>query len=254
MVIAVIIGNAGIEIGGCQGNSIAFIERLSSETGRTALEYAVLIKDILDIHGVSPSEITGGIVASVVPLITERLIEGMTKLADCRIITVGPGVKTGLSIVIDNPAQLGADLAAGAVAAIENYGYPAIIFSMGTAISASVIDKNRNFIGGIIMPGVYTSLNALSGSASLLQSVALEVPKSVIGKNTVDCMKSGLVFGAAAGIDGIIDRVQKELGYSLKAVAAGENASMIVPLCSHDISVDQGLLIKGLIMIYNKNT
>ncbi len=139
------------------------------------------------------------------------------------------------------------------MAAIEGYGYPVVFFDMGTAITASVIDKNRNFAGGIIMPGISTSLDALAGNASLLHSIALGKPKSLIGKNTADCMKSGLVYGTAAEIDGIIERLENELGYKLKAVASGENASMIIPLCRQDITVDENLLIRGLMLIYKKN-
>lgn len=253
MILAVDIGNTDIKAGCCKGDEILFVEKISSGIRRTSIEYVVLLREILEIHNIKPSDITGVITASVVPAITENVNAALKKVTGCEALTVGPGVKTGLSIVIDNPAQLGADLAAGAVAAIEEYGYPIVFFDMGTAITASVIDKNRNFAGGIIMPGISTSLDALAGSASLLQSIALGKPKSLIGKNTADCMKSGLVYGTAAEIDGIIERLEDELGYKLKAVASGENASMIIPLCRQSITVDENLFIRGLMLIYKKN-
>ncbi|MGN0621887.1 MAG: type III pantothenate kinase [Porcipelethomonas sp.] len=253
MILAVDVGNTNIEIGCCLDDKIIFVERISTDIRRTPLEYAVLLKEILNLHGICPDEIDGAIAASVVPSVTDNICEAVKKATGCNAVTVGPGVRTGLSIVIDNPAQLGADLAAGAVAATEYYGYPIVIFDMGTAVTASVIDEKRNFIGGIIMPGIGTSLGALAVNASQLQSVALEMPRSLIGKNTVDCMKSGLIFGTAAEIDGIIDRIEEEMGYGLKAVATGENARMIISQCRHKITVDDKLLIKGLALIYKKN-
>jgi type III pantothenate kinase len=166
---------------------------------------------------------------------------------------VGPGVKTGLNIHMDNPRQVGSDLIVDAVAGIAEYGAPLVIIDMGTATTLSVVDDKRSYIGGQILPGLRLSMEALSSGAAQLYNVGLEAPKQVIGKNTSDCMRSGLIIGNAACIDGMIDRIEEELGYPLPAIATGGLAKVVIPLCRHEIVIDDTLLLKGLKIIYDKN-
>jgi type III pantothenate kinase len=166
---------------------------------------------------------------------------------------VGPGIKTGISIVIDNPAQLGSDLITGAVASVAEYSVPQIIIDMGTATTISVINKDKQYLGGAIMPGLRVSHDALITRTSQLPKIAFEKPKKIIGSNTIDCIKSGMLYGNAGAIDGLIDRFCEELGEKCTVIATGGLAKTVVPLCKNDIIVDEDLLLKGLMLIYEKN-
>ena len=188
MVLAVDIGNTNIVMGCFESDRILFVERLSTNQQSTALEYAIMLKNILEIHSIDMSDFRGGIISSVVPSVTLTMKEAMERLIKKRIMVVGPGIKTGLKINLDNPAQLGSDRVADAVAAINLYPVPIIMIDMGTATTISVIDKEKNFVGGMIIPGLRTSLDSLSGKASQLPFISLVPPKKVIGTNTIDCM------------------------------------------------------------------
>ena len=166
---------------------------------------------------------------------------------------VGSGLKTGLNILIDNPAQLGSDLVVDAVAAIAAYPKPIMIFDMGTATTLSVIDSKGNYLGGMIIPGISLALEALSSRTSQLPRIRLDTPKKLIGSNTIDCMKSGTIYGNASMLDGIIDRVEKELGESPTVVATGGLSRSIVPYCERKIICDDNLMLKGLFILYQKN-
>ena len=166
---------------------------------------------------------------------------------------VGAGVKTGLNIGIDDPSQMGADLVAGAVAALDMREPPVIVIDMGTATTISVIGPNARLLGGAIMPGAAVSLEALSGTASLLPRVSLEAPRRCIGSGTIECMKSGAVFGAASAIDGMIDRMEAELGGKAAVVATGGLAQHIIPYCRHEIEIDDYMLLRGLSLIWQRN-
>lgn len=253
MILAIDIGNTNIVIGCFDGEDIKFTERLWTNHKSTELEYAILFKNVLEIHSIVPENISGGIISSVVPSLTNVIKAAMLKLSDAEIMSVGPGVKTGLNILTDNPAQLGSDLVVDAVAGINEYDLPLAIFDMGTATTISVIDKNKNYLGSVIMPGLEVSLNSLVGGTSQLPKISLEAPKSVIGKNTVDCMKSGAIYATAASIDGMLDRIEDELGEKLTAVATGGLAGTVVPFCRRNVILDNDLLLKGLMIIYNKN-
>lgn len=253
MILAIDIGNTNIVIGCFKGDSIKFTERLSTNHKSTELEYAILFKNVLEIYSIKPNKINGGIISSVVPSITNVIKNAMEKLTKNRILVVGPGIKTGLSILTDNPIQLGSDLVVDAVACIKEYSLPAAIFDMGTATTISIVDKNKNYLGTIIMPGVEVSLNSLVGGTSQLPKISLEPPKHIIGKNTIESMKSGIIYSTAASIDGMIERLEDEMGEKLTVVATGGLAETIVPLCKRDIILDDELLLKGLAVIYNKN-
>ena len=253
MNLVVDIGNTNIVAGCVEGKEILFRERLSTAHRATKLEYSVLFKTAFDMYGVDYKAIDGAIISSVVPSVTNTVKEAIEKLCSISVMVVGPGVKTGISIVIDNPAQLGSDLVVDAVASVEEYSVPQIIIDMGTATTISVIDKNKQFLGGAILPGVAVSHDALIGRTSQLPKVAFERPKKLIGSNTIDSIKSGILYGNAGAIEGIVERYEEELGEKCTVVATGGLAKVIVPLCKRDIIVDEDLLLKGLMLIYEKN-
>lgn len=253
MILAIDIGNTNIVIGGVDDNKIHFVSRLSTDRTKTEDEYAVMFKSILEIHGINLNEFDGVAISSVVPPLTNIMKRSVKILTGLTPLVVGPGVKTGFNIKIDNPAQLGSDLVVGAVAAIALYTKPLIIFDMGTATTICAIDKNSNYLGGIIYPGVKVSLDSLTQRTSQLPAISLEAPAKTIGKNTIDCMKSGVIYGNASMADGMIDRIEAELGEKATVVATGGLSQMILPHCRHKIIFDNDLLIKGLKIIYDKN-
>ena len=253
MILAIDIGNTNIVIGCVDEKKTYFIERLATVKTKTELEYAIDIKVVLELYGISREDIKGGIICSVVPQITSIVRLAAEKVLRRQILVVGPGIKTGLNILMDNPAQLGSDLVADAVAGINEYPLPLIILDMGTATTICVIDEKKNYIGGMILPGVMVSLNSLTAHAAQLQGISLEPPRQMIGKNTIDCMKSGIINGNASVVDGMIDRIEEEIGKKATAVATGGLAKAIVPYCRRKVILDDNLLLKGLLIIYNKN-
>ncbi len=253
MILTVDIGNTNIVVGGIEGDKTFFIERLSTIRTKTELEYAIDFKLLMDIHKVKPSDIEGGIISSVVPQITQIVRIAAEKILNKEVLVLQAGTKTGLNIKIDNPAQLGADLVADAVAGIHYYPVPQVIIDMGTATTLSVIDDKKQYIGGVIMPGPVISLDALTSRASQLSGISLEAPEHVVGRNTIECMKSGIVYSNAAALEGIISRIEDEIGSKVTIVATGGLSKRIVPYCKRDIILDEELLLKGLYIIYMKN-
>lgn len=254
MLLALDAGNTNIVIGCCDGDKIIFTERIATNQSATELEYAMVFKNITEIYGVDISSVNAAVVSSVVPNITNILRDAIKMLFKCDPIIIGPGIKTGLKIVYNNPAQLGADLVVDAVAGIKEYGAPLIIIDMGTATTISAIGTDGSYLGTVIMPGTLVSLNSLVGGTSQLPKIPLEKPKSVIGTNTVECMKSGIMHGTAASIDGMIDKIRAEMGTDARVIATGGLARSIIPLCEKEITVDDELLLKGLMEIYRKNS
>lgn len=254
MIFAVDIGNTNIVIGGIDGEKTYFVERLSTDRNKMELEYAIYFKTVLEIYQISPADISGGIISSVVPPLSGLIKSAMEKLIKAPVHIIGPGVKTGLNILIDNPGQLGSDLVVDAVAVIQDYPLPAVIIDLGTATTMSVIDQNSNYLGTVIIPGVKVSMESLTSRTSQLPAISLDKPKRVIGTNTIDSMKSGAVFGNAAMIDGMIDRIQDEIKMPLKTiVATGGLAKYIIPHCRYQITYEDDLLLRGLYLIYEKN-
>ena len=242
MILALDIGNTNIVIGCIDREQTYFIERLSTVRTKTELEYAVDIKTVLDLYRIKRFDIEGAIISSVVPQITNIVKLAAEKVLgeEAKVMVLGPGVKTGLNIKMDNPGQLGADLVADAVAGIAEYPTPLIIIDMGTATTASVVDAKKQYIGGMILPGVRVSLDALTQRASQLSGIGIEEPKHVIYSN-------------AGALDGIIARIEEELGEKTTVIATGGLAKKIVPFCKRDIILDEDLLLKGLLVIYEKN-
>ncbi len=253
MLIAVDIGNTNIVIGGFSGDEISFVARIATNSHKTEDEYATKIKSILALHEVDKASVKGAIISSVVPPLNSVMKNALRLVYAVEPIMVGPGVKTGINIRCDNPASVGADLICGCVAAHHIYGSPSLVIDMGTATKMMVMDPGGAFIGASIIPGVNIALKALSGGTAQLPQISLEAPKSVIGKNTIDCMRSGVVFGNASMTDAMIDRFNEEMGENLKVIATGGLASTIICHCKHDIILDENLVLKGLKIIYEKN-
>ncbi|MDE5883484.1 MAG: type III pantothenate kinase [Oscillospiraceae bacterium] len=253
MLLAIDVGNTNIVLGCFDKDTILFRERLSTNQQATDLEYISGIKMALDMHGIEKDLIQDAIISSVVPSVTATLREAVSKYIHKRVMVVNPGIRTGLSILIDNPAQLGSDLVVDAVASLQEYPAPMIIIDMGTATTLSVINEKKQYIGGVITTGMAVSVDALVSRTSQLPKISFEPPKKVIGTNTIDCMKSGILYGTASMLDGMITRIEQELGHSCTVIATGGLSRMIVPLCTHEMILDDDLLLKGLYAIYQKN-
>lgn len=253
MILAIDIGNTNIVIGGIDSKKTYFIERITTTLGKTNLEYAITLKSILEIYHINAEEIEGAIISSVVPPLNRTLINAVKKITGITAKLVGSGMKTGLNILMDNPKAVGSDMIVNSIAAITEHEPPIIIIDMGTATTLSVIDKNGRYIGGSILPGLRVSLDSMSANTAQLPRISLDTPKKVIGKNTVDCMRSGVIFGNAAMIDGMLTRIEEELGQKASIIATGGIAKVILPLCSHEILYDGTLLLKGLLALYEKN-
>ena len=253
MLICIDIGNSNITIGTFRGEDLQFTARLATDTRRTSDQYAIEISDIISLYNVDLNSITEAAISSVVPTVGSAIEKAIKRLFNITPIVLGPGIKTGLNIKIDNPAQLGADLAAGAVGSLAKYPTPTIIIDMGTASTISVLGKNGEFLGGVIAAGVKLTLDALTSRTAQLPSVSIEAPKKVIGTNTADSMRSGLIIGQSAMIDGLITRIERELGETATVVATGGLAPDVVRESDHEILIDDNLLLDGLRIIHNKN-
>ena len=254
MLLAIDIGNSNVVIG-ClnKDNKTQCLLRMVTDLKKTEDEYAAGMQTILTHNGIDCRRFEGAIICSVVPPLTEIFRLAVERVVGLRAMVVGPGTKTGLNILIDDPATLGSDLVAAAVAAVDEYPQPVIIIDMGTATTITVVDSGNRFLGGAIVPGVALSMNALSAGTSLLHKVPIEAPKKCIAGTTTACMQSGAVYGTAAMLDGMIDRFRQELGKEAAVVATGGLASRIVPLCRNPIACDEHLLLKGMYILYKKN-
>ena len=253
MILTVDIGNSNIVLGGVREEKILFEARLRTDATKTSDEYCIDVKTILDVYGFRTADVEGAIIASVVPQVLNSMQTAIKKLTGKTALVVGPGLKTGLNIQIENPAQTGADLVVGAVAALQSHKAPLILVDMGPATTISVLDKTGAFIGGCISPGVKISMDALTARTALLPGLQLDQPKKAIGRNTIDCMRSGLMLGAACMIDGMIERMEEELGYKTTVIATGGIAKFVIPMCRRAIIYDKDLISKGLAALYREN-
>lgn len=253
MILAVDIGNSNIVLGGMEGQTIVFEARIRTDATKTSDEYCVDLKNILDIYGVKAADLEGAIVASVVPQVLNSIKTAIKKLTGKTALVVGPGLKTGLNIKVENPSQTGADLVVGAVAALREHKPPMIVIDMGTATTMIVIDETGAFIGGAISPGVKISMDALTDRTALLPGLQLDQPRKAIGRNTIDCMRSGIMLGTACMIDGMVERMEAELGRKATVVATGGIAKFVLPMCRTRILYDKDLLLRGLAILYAEN-
>ena len=254
MILAVDVGNSNIVIGCMEGQKIIFEARIRTDATKTSDEYCVDLKNILDIYSVKREDVEGAILASVVPQVLNSVRTAIKKLTGKNCLVVGPGLKTGLNIKIENPSQTGADLVVGAVAALREHKPPMIVIDMGTATTMMVLDETGAFIGGSISPGVKISMDALTDRTALLPGLQLDQPKRAIGRNTIDCMRSGIMLANACMIDGMIERMEEELGCSTTVVVTGGIAKFILPMCRKSVIYDKDLLLKGLAILYAENS
>jgi len=253
MLLAIDIGNTNIVIGMMKSMEEYTVLRIASSLNKTADEYAFELKGLLDMEHIPVGDFHGAIVSSVVPQLRTAMQAAVKRVLGKDALVVGPGIKTGLNIQTDDPSQTGSDLVVAAVAVAKEYPLPAAIVDMGTATTITVLNEKGAFVGGCICPGMQLSLNALAAGTALLPDVSLEAPRRVIGRNTIDCMQSGLMFGAAAMLDGLLERMEQEYGCELHTVITGGLAKLVQPLCKKRMTYDDNLLLKGLWLIYQLN-
>ena len=253
MILALDSGNTNVVLGGIEDGEILFTERMATDSGKTELDYAISLKMVLELREIKVSEITGAIIGSVVPPVTSLMREAIRKVTGQEALVVNVDMNIGLEVLMDNPSSVGTDLIVGAVAGINRYPVPLIPIDMGTATTICVVNENKQYIGGMILPGVAVSHDALASRTAQLPKVAFELPKHTIGTNSVDCLKSGLLYGNAGALDGLIDRINAELNTPCTVVATGGLSSVIAPLCRNKIILDDDLLLKGLSILFEKN-
>ena len=253
MILAVDIGNSNIVLGGMEDMDIVFEARIRTDATKTSDEYCIDLKNILDIYDIRREQIEGAIIASVVPQVLNSIKTAVKKLTGKNALVVGPGLRTGLNIKVENPNQVGADLVVGAVAALRSFQPPMIVIDMGTATTMIVLDQTGAFIGGSISPGVKLSLDALTNGTALLPGLQLDAPRKAIGRNTIDCMRSGIMMAHACMIDGMVERMEAELGSKTTVVATGGIAKFVLPMCRTSVLYDKDLLLKGLAILYREN-
>ena len=255
MLLAIDVGNSNTSVGLFdKGKNLKFLASLDTDSRKTADQISVDLMNLFMLYRFHYTEVSGAILCSVVPPLNFMMEKALTRLLGRPPMVVGPGVKTGLNIRMPVQTQVGADIVADAVSALEKFSPPIITIDMGTATTIGVISQGRNYEGGLLLPGVNVSLEALSRRAAQLPDISLQHPKSLIGKTTEDCMRSGIVYGTAGMLDGVIDRIREEFpGQKLSVVATGGNAPVIVRYCRNPIIYDKYLLMDGLWTIYQKN-
>ena len=253
MLLTADVGNTNIKLGIYNGDELRFRLRFSTDTSKTSDELAVELYTFFQIYHIDTARISASIISSVVPKITQPLTEAIRVVTGAKSLVVGPGLKTGMELRIDRPETLGGDIVCGCVGALEKYGGPVIMIFMGTATVIAFADENRVYRGGAIAPGVGISLDALTARGALLPAVDLKAPKSVIRTNTVDCIRSGVMFGTACMLDGMIDRFMAEAGADAKIIATGGLAPQMIANCTHDITFDGNIILDGLNAIYKRN-
>ncbi len=253
MILAIDMGNSNIVVGGIDRQRIYFLERVTTLTSKTDLEYAVDIRNIFKIYNIDMNRLEGAILSSVVPPLNNIISSAVKKATGLDCMIVGSGMKTGLNILMDNPKTVGSDLIVDSVAAMNEYELPLAVVDLGTATTITIVDEKKQFIGGIIHPGLRVSLNSLSNKTAQLPHIELDSPSSIISKNTIDSMKNGILYGHAAMLDGCLSEMEAEFGKSLNIIMTGGLARNVAPLCKHKVTVDDNLMLKGLRILYEKN-
>lgn len=253
MVLAVAdIGNTNITLGIYEDGTLTLVSRICTDPNKMSDQYAAEIHGILELHGKEPRA-DGAVICSVVPKLTRPLVKAMKLCFGADPIVVGPGVKNGLDIKTENPTHTGADLVASAVGALAEFETPLIVFDLGTATKATVLTEGSKFSGGVILPGVGIAQDALAERTAQLPHIGIHRPDRVIGTGTVECMQSGAVYGTAAMMDGLAERIEEELGQKCTIVATGGLSEEIVPCCRREMIHRPNLILDGLKAIYEKN-
>ena len=254
MIFAIDVGNTNIVLGAYEDDKLVMTARMATDKLKMADEYAIAISDIMKLHGCPPKKFEGAVISSVVPQLIPTLRSAIKVLLSVKTVIVGPGVKTGLNIKTDNPAILGSDMVCSSVGATLKYPMPCIVIDLGTSTTVAALDESGAFIGCSICPGVRLSLKALSENAAQLPFINLDPTDKIIGTNTIDSMKSGILFGHAAMLDGMIERYKEILGENTYVVATGGLAPAIISNCKSEITVDDNLILDGLLSIYKRNS
>jgi type III pantothenate kinase len=253
MLLCTDVGNTNIKFVLYDGDKMLMKLRFSTTHKKTADDYAVDLYTVFQMNNVDAKKIDGSIISSVVPVVTAPLKNAIKTVTGVDSLVVGPGLKTGLDIRIDNPATVGSDIVCICVAVKEFISKPCIIIGLGTATTILYMNENNAYCGGSFLPGIQISLDALTSGAALLPSVNISAPKKVIGTNTADCIRSGIIYGTAGMIDGMIERYEQEAGTKCCHIATGGFASTIAKYCKNKIEVNDDLVLEGLKIIYNKN-
>lgn len=253
MLFVIDIGNTNIVLGVYKGADLLKNWRIGTKKGRTADEYGILIKELLRSSGIGPDEINDIIVSNVVPPLESTIIEMAENYFDIKPLVVGPGLKSGIPILYENPKEVGADRIVNAAAALKKYGCPIIIVDFGTATTFDLITKKGEYAGGVIAPGIGISIESLSQKTSKLPRVDLVRPKKVIGKNTVHSIQSGIIFGYVGLVEGIVNRIKEETGVKAKVIATGGFAGLIASETRSIDVVEENLTLEGLKILYDIN-
>ena len=253
MILTIDVGNTNVVMGCVENGNVKSVCRLATNLNDLSSDYAMKMRQSFEFDGIDYKNFSGAILSSVVPQLNRAIKTAVKKVTGLDCMVVGAGLKTGVNIKLDDPGQLAGDLITGAVGALALYKPPLVVVDMGTATTIVAIDSEGSYLGGAIIPGIKLSYSALSSGTSLLPNIAIEAPKKCIGTNTVDSMKSGAVYGTAALVDGMIDRMETELGEPVTVVATGGLAGTVVPYCRRKIEYEPALLLKGLAILYEKN-
>ncbi len=254
MVLTIDIGNTNIVIGGFIDDSLELVARINTEKNKTEDEYIVLLRDVIFSKGHKLDEIKGAIISSVVPQTTYVLKNALDTTFGIDTIIVSMKINTGISLKYADPNQIGADFICALAGAVQKYELPCLVIDFGTATKTAVINKEKQFIGATIMPGIGISLDSLASRTAQLPNINLNSPpESIMGNNTIDCMKAGIVYGNACMVDGIIKRHKEEIGEDIRVIATGGFAKHIVKHCKEEIVYDRDLLLDGLNKLYKMN-
>jgi len=253
MLLAVDVGNTNVTVALFEGDQLVADWRVTSHRERTADEMAVELRELFSLRGYELSVVSGVVISSVVPNLNPALIEASRRYLKCEPVMVGPGVKTSVRIRYENPKDVGADRIANALAAFTKYGGPVVVIDFGTAVTYDAINAEGDYLGGAIAPGVEISLDALVSNTAMLRRVEAVAPDSVIGRNTVTSIQSGLVWGFVAQVEGMVQRMVAELGGTAKVVATGGQAGLVAGLTNVIQATDPLLTLEGLRLIYLQN-
>ncbi len=253
MLLVVDVGNTQTHFGAYREDELVERWRFATVRTSTADELGAALRALLELRGIGLDDLDGSIISSTVPQLEPEWIEMGRRYLGHGTIAVGPGLRTAMPIRIDNPRELGADRLVNAVAAFEQVGGPVISVDFGTALTYDVVSRKGEYLGGVIAPGVAVSLDALTTRGARLPKIDLLAPRSVIGKSTVEAIRSGIIYGFAAQVDGVVDRLVEELGDEAEVIATGGLASHIVPFTTVVDRIDEDLTLKGLKLLYERN-
>lgn len=252
MLLAIDIGNTNIAVGGIEARKIVFRADIAADGHKTSDQYGIELLNILRMFQLTKDQIEDCVISSASGPILDLVRGGVLKWLGCSSKVIDPAYRSVVSLKIDWPSELGSNIFAAITGAAADFVLPLILIYMGTATTVCVLDSETNYLGGCIIPGVVTSLDGLMSKTAQLPNVSLEVPKKVIGTNTISSIQSGLLHGSAAMLDKLIERIEDEIAFSCSVVACGVMAQYVVPLCRRKIDVDQELVMKGLSILHEK--